>query len=133
MKIYYFEDIERITDDARTWWAEKFTHEAPDKIYITESKNGYQMNVAIIEDKLKNWPDTAVVTNLPYLLSNKYAWNDKENKSDIYFFSTIKNQDAFRSAQELATRKITKEDDIEMMYRSGEIVCEDDEETYEGC
>ena len=91
-----------------------------DEVYFTNSKNGYKVNIDIIEDLRIHYPDINIVTNLPYLLSNEFAWNTKENKSEIYLWSVIDNQEGFRNISDLTTREIREGHNIEKMYRSGE-------------
>jgi hypothetical protein len=103
------------------------THEAPSKVYVTDSTVGYKVNTAIIEDKMKNEPDAVVLTNLPYLLSNDYAWNEAEGKSEIYLYSVINGDAKFRNISELTNREIRHAHNVEKMYRSGAFDCDEEE------
>ena len=133
MKIFYCEFLETINNKVE-WFKNttikqnksnstifNFSKELMnDEFYITESKNGYKVNINIIEDLRIHYPNIIIVTNLPYLLSNEFAWNTKENKSEIYLWSVIDNQEGFRNISDLTTREIREGHNIEKMYRSGE-------------
>ena len=143
MKIFYCEFIDHLKDPAKWFkWATSVTPFKPDptvvhfptpltddEFYITESKDGYKVNVSRIEEMVQKHPDMIVLTNLPYLLSHEYAWNEKEGKSEIYLWSDIDYQDGFRSVHDLTNRDIRNAHNIEKKYRSGEF--DHDEYKYE--
>jgi hypothetical protein len=65
---------------------------------------------------LKNEPDSVVYTNMVTVLSNTFAWNEKEKAPEIYMRNENKE---FARIDKIARGQIRYAHNIMAMYRSG--------------
>lgn len=127
MKVLFYDgEVEKLyaeTDDFDGIMEEieKRVSPHPDYIRFVNAKYGPKMNEEMLDESLdlEQTRDLKViiVTNSLVALSNKYCWDQRTKRCELYIFRQDKKW--FINAQELTEKEIREGHNLEALYRNG--------------
>ena len=93
----------------------------PDHVRFINAKYGPKMNEDMLDESLDLEQtrdlNVVVVTNSLVALSNKYCWDQRTGRCELYIFR--KDKKWFVNAQELTEKEIREGHNLEALYRNG--------------
>lgn len=127
MKILFYDgDVEKLyaeTDDFNGIMEEieKRVSPYPDHVRFINAKYGPKSNEEMLDELLDldqtRGLNVVVVTNSLVALSNKYCWDQRTGRCELYIFRPDKKW--FVNAQELTEKEIREGHNLEALYRNG--------------
>ena len=85
--------------------------------FLLLSSYGFASNCKKIAELYDKNPNTILITDCTYALTNEIAWNEEEQKPDIYLYNA--KTGGFVFIGECTDRELRQGHNIEMMYRNG--------------